>query len=75
MYSISFGILLLAMTVARRQHLQWKIWQSVATSAAFFASPRTDLSTKLYVLLVLLALSMAALLFAIFRRIGWRNAT
>ncbi|KAG0632200.1 hypothetical protein M758_1G311200 [Ceratodon purpureus] len=52
---------------------QWKIWQSAATSAAFFASPRTGFFFKLYVLLGLLVLSMAALLFVIMRHLGWGN--
>ncbi|XP_024382597.1 UNC93-like protein 3 [Physcomitrium patens] len=49
---------------------QWKIWQSAATSAAFFASPRTDFFIKLYVLLAVLVLSMVALLFVIMRQNG-----
>jgi hypothetical protein len=52
---------------------QWQVWQSAATSAAFFASPRTDFFIKLYVLLALLVLSMAALLFVIMRHLGWGN--
>jgi MFS family permease len=51
---------------------QWKIWQSAATSAAFFASPRLDFFIKLYVLLALLVLSMAAFIIVILRHIGWR---
>lgn len=45
---------------------QWKIWQSAATSAAFFASPHSSLTVKLYVLLGVLFTSIASFLVAIF---------
>ncbi|KAL2650261.1 hypothetical protein R1flu_018389 [Riccia fluitans] len=46
---------------------QWKIWQSVATSAAFFVSPYTTLITKLLILFVSLVISVSLFLVAMWR--------
>ncbi|KAL3702173.1 hypothetical protein R1sor_020195 [Riccia sorocarpa] len=51
---------------------QWKIWQSLATSAAFFVSPYASLITKLWILLLSLMISVSLFLVVIWqsRRAG-----
>ncbi|BBM98531.1 MFS transporter, NAG-T family, sugar:H+ symporter [Marchantia polymorpha subsp. ruderalis] len=48
---------------------QWKIWQSAATSAAFFVSPYTTLSSKITFLFISLLLSMS-----LFLVVTWRQS-
>eukprot|EP00249_Psilotum_nudum_P012408 c23767_g1_i1 orf=290-1702(-) len=44
---------------------QWKLWQSFATSVAFFATPFTVLTTRLIVLLTVLCASSLSFLFVV----------